>query len=136
MIDHINNEEIKKEKRNSTYSLHTAMRMTKSVAGEKRYRLSVIHVEIQSRIVAHVDMCECVNVWIYTYSGKPAGLETRNSSSMRNGSTFFRSWLPMERRTRAPTPSACSRAWTTLETSRGCMLLTVVSGREEEIWTG
>jgi len=46
--------------------------------------------------------------------GNPAGGDTRNSSSSRKGSKSGNAAEPMLRRTRAPSPSLCSRAMTTL----------------------
>lgn len=49
----------------------------------------------------------------------PAGAATLNWSSMRNGST--ETPFPIDRRTRAPRPSDCSRATTTRSTFRGAI---------------
>lgn len=57
-----------------------------------------------------IPRCGCV--------GKPAGGVTRNSSRSKKGSRSGRAREPMLRRTRAPSPSACSRAITTREIVR------------------
>lgn len=54
----------------------------------------------------------CMPRWGWV--GNPAGGDTRNSSSSRNGSKLGNAAEPMLRRTRAPSPSLCSRAMTTL----------------------
>jgi len=53
------------------------------------------------------------------WSGNPAPGLMEKWSSMRNGLKFFRFGVPMDLRTRAPAPSACSTARKTLRMARG-----------------
>ena len=49
-------------------------------------------------------------------------------SSIRNGEKFRNSGVPIERRTRAPAPSACSMARKALRITRGTDIFEVIVG--------